>query len=203
MNLYQPVFHRRTPPFSARSLLQTLVLLVVAAGALHGWASRELAGLERHVEGMEAQRRAAEQRLLALQSDLPSREPSALLAAEVRRVTAEVEHGEALVTLLAGPDAGGAGFSAHLEGLARQRVEGLWLTGLRLGAGGREVVIRGSALDAALVPLLVQRLGAEPAFAGMRFAALTIDRADGAAGQVDFVLRTRIAGDEETDTHGG
>lgn len=196
VNLYQPIFRQRKPMFSARALAQTAVLLLVVLSGLYAYAAWEVARLEAHVRAMESQRQSAQQRLVMLQQDLPARAPSRLLATEVQRLVDEITGSESLVTLLSGPEGGVEGFSAHLEGLARQRVDGLWLTGIRLADAGRNVVIRGSALDAALVPLLVQRLGDELAFRGMRFAALSIDRAEDDSGRVDFVLRTHVEDEE-------
>lgn len=199
VNLYQPIFRRQTPLFSARTMLQSLLLMVAVLGGIYGYASHEVHMLATHVQGLERQRGDAETRLLALESSLPKREPSRLLASEVEKATGDIAERVALVAMLSSPgDASGHGFSTHLEGLARQNVEGLWLTGLRLRRAGRDIVIRGTALDAALVPVLVQRLSDEPAFAGMRFAALTIDRSDATPEQVDFELRTRLEDDEET-----
>jgi len=200
INLYQPIFRRPRPLFSARAMGRALLLMVVSLAGMYGYAAWEVEGLQRYVAGLERQRERAQTRLLALEKNLPAREPSRLLATEVERLARNVEQREALVAMLSAPgEASGEGFSAHLEGLARQHVQGLWLTGIRLEAAGQEVIIRGSALDAALVPVLVQRLGEEQAFAGMRFAALTIDRTSDAPEQVDFELRTRNLEQEEAD----
>ncbi len=200
INLYQPILRRTRPLFCARSLAWTLAITLVTLGALYAYARHEVDTLAAAVQGLERQRDAAREQLLALEKTLPKREPSRLLASEVQRLHDNVASRAALVSMLASPDdASGDGFSAHLEALARQRVDGLWLTGLRLRRAGRDLVIRGSALDAALVPVLVQRLGGEPAFAGKRFAALTIDRSSDAPERVDFELRTRVDADGTTD----
>ena len=194
VNLYQSVFRQRAPIFSARALALAALLLVAALGTMHGHAVRQVSVLQSHVEGLEDRRAVAQTRLLALREKLPPEEPGLLLAAELGRLTGELSQLEALVAALAAEaGAAGRGFSAHLAGLARQRVEGLWLTGIHIDDAGREVVIRGSALDAARVPVLVQRLGDEPAFAGMHFATLGIERAPAGAAHVDFVLRTHRA----------
>lgn len=107
------------------------------------------------------------------------------------------------------------GFSPIMLGFARQTGSDWWLTGFAIGFGGQEIEIRGKVLDAGKLPAYVQRLSADPAFRGRRFAALTMNSVDpaeakpesGAAGKaedrpenrlprhVEFVLRTENVGE--------
>ena len=105
-------------------------------------------------------------------------------------------------------------------GFSRLASADLWLTGFSVSHGGADIEIRGRMFDAARLPAYVQRLSAEPAFQGRRFAALTLQRqapeADATAGSaaapvpagaatvpvatgprfVDFVLRSERGGAE-------
>ena len=82
------------------------------------------------------------------------------------------------------------GVSGYLESFARQAPKGIWLTGFVVQAGGEGLVIRGSALQPALVPSFLQRLTEEPTLAGTHFGLLQIEREDAATRQVDFTLYT-------------
>lgn len=89
-----------------------------------------------------------------------------------------------------------AGFSALLAGLGRQRMEGLWLEEILIGAGGAELVLRGSALKEAYVPAYLQALAHEPAYQGREFETLRIERAEAARHRLDFTLVTDCRSEE-------
>lgn len=113
------------------------------------------------------------------------------------------------------------GFAPVFVGFSRLASADLWLTGFSVSHGGADIEIRGRMFDAARLPAYVQRLSAEPAFQGRRFAALTLQRqtpeAEATAGSaavpvptgtaatvpvatgprfVDFVLRSERGGAE-------
>ncbi|MBS1211822.1 MAG: hypothetical protein H6R26_438, partial [Proteobacteria bacterium] len=89
------------------------------------------------------------------------------------------------------------GFSGYFEALARQAVPDVWLTGIRLTAGGREMELEGRSLDSRKIPLFVQALGRETVFAAKTFSNLAISRSEQRPGQVDFVLRIRTPGGDD------
>ena len=66
------------------------------------------------------------------------------------------------------------GFAARLEALARQSVDGLWLTGMVLHQD--DVLLKGRALQPQLIPVYVQRLDREPSLQGRAFKALEVVR---------------------------
>ena len=75
------------------------------------------------------------------------------------------------------------GFSDYLRGLARQTVNGLWLTGFSVGPGGDGMEVRGRMLAVDHLPEYIRRLNGEVSFKGRQFVSLNIARA-GQAGQV-------------------
>jgi hypothetical protein len=83
-------------------------------------------------------------------------------------------HKAALLALEKGDAGRMDGFSAHLRGLARQHIEGLWLTQFRAEANGHHTEIQGQVIDPTLISRYVQRLSKETAFAHQRFATLSI-----------------------------
>jgi len=83
-----------------------------------------------------------------------------------------------------------AGFSAQLAALGRRHPDGLWLQGLRIGDGGKEVTIRGRALSPSLVPLFIGALQAEPAFAGVSFERFEMKDPRDATGPASFALES-------------
>lgn len=82
-----------------------------------------------------------------------------------------------------------SGFAEQFIGLARQHVNGVWLTGLYIHAGGEKLNLQGSAYEAELVPRLLQRLAQEPSFQGIEFKTMLMQRAEKST-QIDFDLRS-------------
>lgn len=196
VNLYHPMFRRTRPVFSASALLQALAVTLVGLGLLYGYPAWQVHILEGEVAGLERQREATVASIADLDTSLPRREKSKLLASEVERLARQVGQRQALLELFTERVTGRSyGLSDYLEGLARQRVDGLWLTGLSVTSGGDALEISGTATSPELVPMLVRRLSDESAFDGASFSYLTLDRQPGDERPedgplIDFTLRT-------------
>ncbi len=191
VNLFQPMLRRERQSFSPRAMLQSLGLALAGMLAISGyqyWQTRQLA----HTVGLlEQQRQTAAHTLASAQAKLPAPQPSARLADEITRLTRAIGEREELVKVLSDRlDISQNGLARFLEGLARQRVDGLWLTGVSVADGGRDIVIKGQALQPQLIPVLVQRLADEASFEGVKFRELRMHRPDGNAGRIEFELRT-------------
>jgi Tfp pilus assembly protein PilN len=106
-------------------------------------------------------------------------------ASQLERVAAEdkaVTELEALaVRLTAGSLAPGEGFAARLRGFAQAPVEGVWLTQIRIDHAGGGIAIEGCALDAALVPAWISGLKRAPLLAETAFAAIDLRAIEDAA----------------------
>lgn len=81
-------------------------------------------------------------------------------------------------------------YSGLLRGFSRQVVEGVWLTGF--GFAQKDIEIRGRLTDPVLLPVYINRLNAEPAFAGRRFAALDMKGVDPADDKRDAATASPI-----------
>lgn len=191
INLYQPAVFVRTSPFAARRLLLVgaiwLAVLLMGCGVAY-WRLR---GAEGELAELETRQHQASQRITELQLRYPALSPSAELADQVAQLQAAKTARVPLLSLLAdqSPD-DFPGFSEHLQGLAREDLAGVWLRDIVLAGGGQSLVLEGSALRAVLVPRYVQRLSRQPAFEGLEFARLVMNRSEEREGAVDFVLRT-------------
>ena len=110
--------------------------------------------------GAPAGRADAEAELKTLQETLAAR----------REVLAALRAGTGL------SPASTLGFADYLRGLARQSVNGLWLTGFSVAQGGDGMEIRGRMLVAERLPDYIRRLNAEKVFQGRQFVSLQVDR---------------------------
>lgn len=191
VNLYQPILRRERRVFSAQAMLIALAVAAFGLALIYGYGRWQVGALEERLDHLAAQRESARARLAKLDRALPPGQQSELLKQEIARVERQLEAQRRLLGAVERGALGNArGFSAHLEGLARQRVQGLWLTALRIGEGGRSVRLDGRTLAPERVPKLVQQLSAERAFAGLHFNALRMERPDEPSAPVDFVLAT-------------
>lgn len=94
--------------------------------------------------------------------------------------------------------AGREGFSAYFAGLARNSLDGLWFDSVGLAAGGAEMLLKGQAVEPALVPRLLQALAAEQAFRGRTFRQVSFQRrAQDEHPTVEFELRSATAAETE------
>lgn len=79
------------------------------------------------------------------------------------------------------------GFSEFLIALARQHVNGMWLTSVALTNKGREVELEGRSTRAELVTEYLARLNFEPEFTGVRFQGFRISKPESKSVNHDIV----------------
>lgn len=179
--------------------------VVVAASAFLRWERR---ALEVREGAVNAQLKTSQERLQALAQSVGQRVGDPRLAAESELLATEIRQRQEVLGELERGRGQGPRFSEDLRGLARQTMDGLWLTAF--AAGGDSLEIRGRMLDSSLLPAYIRRLNAEPAFQGRRFDALDVSEgvrpkpAQGAEGEAkalerrlppysEFVLRAGAA----------
>lgn len=194
VNLYQPIFRKEKKIFSTQTLLQACLILVVALGLIYGYGRWQVHSLAVQLDRARVQATQMQQRVAEIQRVSPARTPDPRLIAHNRRLQTELAHKQRVMATLADRALGNtAGFAPYFAGLARQHVDGLWLTGLTVAGGGAQLELRGSTLKPELVPRYLQRLGGEGAFKGMAFRTFEMTRPDTHPQQINFLLRTADA----------
>lgn len=175
INLYDPALRLRRDllGFEAVAVALGAALLVVVIGA--GLAKRSLSSVEPIAAALNDELEAQHAAMQAAATQAATRRPDATLLAEVARAQQTLlQRRSALQNIGAGGIGTEGGFSGRLEALARQSVEGLWLTSLMLRQD--DVLLRGRATQPALIPLYVQRLEHEASLQGRIFKALEVNR---------------------------
>jgi hypothetical protein len=66
------------------------------------------------------------------------------------------------------------GLDSYMRGLAKQTLEGIWLTGFLIDQQKRSVTLQGKSLQADNLPAYMQKLGEEPVFKGQSFSGLLV-----------------------------
>jgi hypothetical protein len=134
---------------------------------------------------------------------LAERDADPVLLAELKRAEREADDKSRVLDLLRGESVGNTdGFSEHLAALGRRHPQGLWLERIRIGDGGRDVLLRGLALDADLIPRFLTGLREEPVLAGTAFATFALAADDARRGPLQFALATGCeTGEAGDDAH--
>ena len=103
--------------------------------------------------------------------------PSVELEARIAELNAQLSARQEIVDAVKNGSVGSTGgISEYMRVFSRQSLEGLWLTGFDIAAGGAELGISGRALSADLVPVYLQRLNGEPSMQGRQFASVVINQ---------------------------
>ncbi len=179
INLYQRERRQKGGPRPRQMLL--VVGLAVALLAIHGfWQGWQLHLAGRSALLAEQQAVQAEAELNVAKADFrePTLDPR--LPQQLAEQEAENRELRRLADHLKRLDAQRSnGFAALLQGLAdRHPPQGLWLTGIRLHAGGDDMGLQGLTQDQELLPLYLRSLGQSSAFSGRNFARFDLQRDD-------------------------
>ena len=180
INLYNPLFLKQEKHFSARTMVQALGVIALGLGGLYGYALFESHAGERAARQYAQQLAAQRDQLVKLTARVAAQGKSKALETDVARLETEVKTRQATLDALGTGELGNtAGFSDFLAAFARQAVPEVWLTGIRIGDSGNELIVQGRTLRAELVPTYLNALNREPMMRGrrvteMKLAAKTI-----------------------------
>ena len=175
INLFNPVFLQQKKIFSSRTMAGALLLLFVGVAAMNVYGQMRLKTLQGQADAGAAQVAQKQARLASVNLEFAPRQKSAEVEAELleaerqlaalREVSGVLERGELGNT---------QGYAEYFRALARQHVDGLWLTGVSITGAGLDIGVRGRALDPQRVPGYLNRLTGEPIMRGKAFGSLQI-----------------------------
>lgn len=172
----KPRFDWLALPVVAPLALAGLLLLVILSTV----TAMRAETLRRQEAAIKTQLLALQQQVQTLGQSLGARQGDSLLDKQIAAARLGVtQRQEVLGVIAQGEVTGSNAYSGLLQGFSRQVIEGVWLVGF--GFADKNIEIRGRLTDPALLPTYINRLNAEPAFAGRRFSALDmkgIDPAD-------------------------
>ena len=191
INLYQPIFRQQKILFSARTLLIMSVGFVVVLLLWSTLLGQRVATLEAELERQRQSEQRALTQLTSLREALPETTPDETLQ---RRIEQLEQQRARLRTSLQALDqaqpAAGARLPERLAALSRRQPDGMWLTELRLDERRNDVVLRGRALSASLVPDYLNALGQEPVISGTGFRQVRLEATDDHIPGVHFFIST-------------
>ena len=186
INLYTKEFQPRREWLSAKRCAQ-LWGGSLAAGLLIGaalaWHNHDLRG---RAAALQAQLDSEKQALTQAQTSLQARVPSPALTRELRELSAErAAKTELLAALKTNALSGSRGYTPILRSLARNTVDGLWLTAIAIA--GNDVDLMGATRSAELVPTYIDKIVNAHGFGARSYESVAI-KAD-ANGILTFALR--------------
>jgi hypothetical protein len=174
VNLYSPLFRKQKKLFTSWAMVQALALVLVALMLSYTYARFQVTILSRQANEFDEQVRAGLERVKRIPG-APAAPDDKQLDARIAELEGRLQAAEQFLGQ-AGMARSSTGYAEPLRALARQRVEGVWLTSITLAGDAGELSLSGRALRAELVPQYIDRLTRDPAMRGRRFATLAIER---------------------------
>jgi Tfp pilus assembly protein PilN len=192
INLYRPIFRQQQKKFSARAMLQAGAVMAAGIVAIYGVLLWQLGQVREELR--QAERRHADI-TARLQSVTQQFGGGQGVADRMKALEQEVAVRRQVIDgLQRNVFTNSHGYSDYFLALARQHVDGVWITGISITGAGEDLKFKGRTIDPARVPRLVQRLAAEKALAGREFEMFVMTNS-GKQSYLDFTLKT--APDEE------
>jgi MSHA biogenesis protein MshI len=176
INFYSSEFRPEVNAFQSLFMVQLVGILFVALLLSYVYARQGVYGVDQELKIVARQEQVALERLQNIRPLITSITGEQSWSEQLDEATRTLAQRQAVLSLMQGNRLGDTkGFSRHLRALARQDIDGIWLTHVELSARGDNTRLEGRALRAELIPLYVQELTAEPAFAQQRFLRFEID----------------------------
>ena len=192
VNLYQDELKTQKLKYSASMLLQVSIVLVVMLSAVAGFSYFQLQQHQSSLAEHQQKQKIAMADLQTIQSELALRKKDTALARRIVQKTKELSNKQKVLNILSRDEFGNTkGFIEHVSGLARQRVDGLWLTKIRIASGGTDISLKGTTSKPSLLPKYLQRLSSEKAFSGTEFQSLLMARQEKKKQWLNFTLQNQ------------
>lgn len=179
INLFNPIFLTQKKYFSAVTMVQALVLILLGVGLIAVYASVQVTRLRPEAAAVTAQLDAAKAQLALVTAEQGARQKDVALDNRVRRLEAEVFALQRVSHLLGNEEGGGVkGYAEYMRAFSRQVVNGLWLTSFSIAGNGGQISLAGGAIRPELVPAFLGRLGNEPTMRHRSFDMLEMAAGD-------------------------
>lgn len=198
LNLFSQLDRVKEPPFSARQQLQLIAIAVGVMLLVYGWLLMGDSSLSKELSAKQQQQRVLSESISQLQAEKDRQLRDSRLAQEIERLKKDVDfRRQLLATVEPDRQADVEGFAIHLQGLARQHIEGMWFTDIELLRGGQELALSGKTRIPELVPRYLQGLSAESAFNGHQFKIFRMHSEPQAGNVLHFELRAKEQGEPD------
>jgi hypothetical protein len=177
INLFNPAFEKEKQIFSAATMAQALLVLLVGVTAFGFYGSARVAALRKDADAGARLLEKKQARLADVAREFAPRRKNPALEAELADAQARLATLHRIGGVLERGELGDTrGYAEVFKALARQHVDGLWLTEVSVGAAGNDIGVRGRVLDPALLPGYLGQLTHEKVLQGKAFGSLQISQ---------------------------
>jgi hypothetical protein len=175
INLFNPIFLKQKRHFSALTMAQALAVVLVGVLAMYAYQLRQNKTLAGVLAQAEQELEARRSQITRFGKEFSTQGASRALADELAAAETRLAQRRSLLDdVKTGVGGDADGYSRYLSALAREAMPGVWLTGLDIGGKSSALVIKGRALDSALVPAYLRALNREAPLAGRRVDELRL-----------------------------
>jgi hypothetical protein len=162
-----------------------LLVLFIGLAALDYGGKLRLPALQKQADAGAAQLAKKQARLASVTAEFAPRQKDPAVEPNWRRRRASCRLREVSGVLDAASLGNTQGYAEYFRALARQHVDGLWLTGVSIAGAGVDIGVRGRALDPQRVPGYLNRLTQRTVMRGQAFGSLQIGQGRRAEGVED------------------
>lgn len=174
INLYLPEFQPNNEPLRSVHMLWGVAIFIILLSLVTLLSVKENNEQELVLEKSRIQLEQLKVQLTTLEQQRPNMN-LVDLDAQILQLGKELERRAQIFTIIANKNIGNnTGFSEHLKALGRQSLSTVSLSVFSLQQGGNYTEFAGKAQTADQVPLYIQNLRSEPAFAQSSFGVLNI-----------------------------
>jgi hypothetical protein len=209
INLFNPIFLKQKKYFSAITMVQALVPIIIGCGLLVLYVNFQVSHRVNQANETANQLLATKAQLISISAKFAPQEKNQTLDDNIKRTQAEIKSMQRVFDALQNGEFGDTnGYSSYFRAFSRQIIDGLWLTGIDIYGAGHDISLQGRALNPELVPVYLTRLKRESEMQGKSFSALDMQapklevsgdtklaKAPMPAGYVEFNLQSLVAAD--------
>jgi MSHA biogenesis protein MshI len=196
VNLYQASLKPPRQLMSSKQLVQMMlasIALVVVLGFVQSWFA---GGVQQALQELQHEQKTLLADIEKLNLELSKRQDSTQMTQQLKQLEQEVSDKQQVMQALKVQSFGNTrGFARYFSGLARQHIDGVWLTSLRIQAGGQLMDLKGNTHSADLLPRYLQQLAKENSFNGIEFKTFLMQRSE-ESGFIEFDMRGQELSDK-------
>ena len=182
--------------YSARQLgvaLAAFLILMLVWLAFTEYSLKGVSANAQLAEQTANEKRVEAEALLAKVAKLVAEDE---MIGRVARAEQVLKDKQQIMTFLQPQADAASGFSAYLEGLGRQKVEGLWLTRIAVSQNGAIMGLQCSTSYQDLLVSYLQKLGDEVYFGDREFTYMALERNEKVPTTLNFSLATKCASND-------
>ncbi len=189
INLFQPLLRKEVDRFSGKNILGMSGMVLAGFLVIYGIFFWHVRTVLTEAEALQAKQKQMTDHLAEVNKKFRPKRKSTVLESQVKASVVKLEMKRKIFSAIDDiPQISSKGFAGFLEGMARQHISGLWLTGFKISDGGNEMNISGRSLDPILVPAYLKKLSSEQVFHGVDFETFSMNRMKKEVAMIDFTL---------------